>query len=213
MILRYLAAGLAAVSAATLLSACSSLDVNEKYSKKSFDALTAKVPSVVADKSDSYVLWADETASLIVKKDFAGSEDIVLETDLQPFLDAGLDAAKLPDGFSTEGGKLKVIGDYGSGDGAKSNIRDALFQSVSYDRTNLTYHPELDHFGIKLPKGKFEFAKDTAKNDKDIVFVIAAAPLRDIGVDVEKVNGWVFKTMQDENGKNVDLLLKPYDLA
>jgi hypothetical protein len=64
-----------------------------------------------------------------------------------------------------------------------------------------------------LGNGKFEFAKDYQNNDKDIVFVLNAAPLKEAGVDVEHVEGWVLKTMTDENGNDIDLLLKPFDLG
>ena len=53
----------------------------------------------------------------------------------------------------------------------------------------LTYHQALDHYGIKLSAGKFEWAKDYTKNDKDIVFVIKAQPLKDMGVDVNHISG------------------------
>jgi len=83
---------------------------------------------------------------------------------------------------------------------------------VTHDRSVLTYHTALDHYGIKLTNGKFEYAKDYTNNDKDIVFVLAADPLKAVGVDVQNVSGWVFKTMQNEDGSSIDVLLKPYDL-
>ena len=65
---------------------------------------------------------------------------------------------------------------------------------------------------MKLTRGKFEWAKDYKTNDKDIVFVIAAKPLADIGVDVQNIEGWIFKTMDEPDGSKIDVLLKPYDL-
>ena len=36
--------------------------------------------------------------------------------------------------------------------------------------------------------------------------------LADIGVDVQHIDGWAFKTMKDTDGSDIDVLLKPYDL-
>ena len=94
----------------------------------------------------------------------------------------------------------------------QNTITSSLFESVKADRSVLTYHADLDHYGIKLPAGKFEWAKDESTNDKDIVFVIAAQPLADLGVDVKNVSGWIFKTMKDDAGKDFDVLLKPFSL-
>ena len=99
-----------------------------------------------------------------------------------------------------------------AGSGAQDSLSNALFESVKTDRQILSYHADLDHYGIQLPAGKFEWAKDESTNDKDIVFVIAAKPLADLGVDVQNIEGWVFKTMQDDAGRDFDVLLKPYSL-
>ena len=42
--------------------------------------------------------------------------------------------------------------------------------------------------------------------------MIAAQPLADLGVDVQNVDGWIFKTMKDDAGKDFGVLLKPYSL-
>jgi len=65
---------------------------------------------------------------------------------------------------------------------------------------------------VQLPGGKFEWAKDAEANDKDIVFVLAAQPLANIGADVNNIKGWTFMTMKDEKGAEIDVLVKPYDL-
>jgi hypothetical protein len=208
---------LALVITGVLLAGCADADVVLKYSPGSLDAITKAFPDIVkpADMETHYApLTVDGVTSLIVSHDYSktGKDDIMIETPLKPFTDAGLDTSKLGAGYKVEGDKFYLTGDYGDGSGLKDNIRDSLFEAVKADRKVLTYHQALDHYGIKLPQGKFEWAKDYTKNDKDIVFVIAAKPLADIGVNVQNVEGWIFKTMQDENGNNVDVLLKPYDL-
>ncbi len=207
---------LAIALVAAILAGCTDTDVVLKYSPTSFNDIIKKDPALVnSDTSDNYFKFAfDGITTLKVSKDFkaTGKEDILLETPLKPFTDAGLDVSRLGEGYKTDGDKLYLTGDYGDGTGAKATITDALFEAVKNDRKNLTYHQSLDHYGVKLLKGKFEWAKDYTKNDKDIVFVIAAKPLADLGVNVQKIDGWAFMTIQDADGTNVDILAKPYDL-
>jgi hypothetical protein len=200
-----------------LLAGCSGADVVLNYSPGSLDKLQQAAPQIVTDNTLTdhyYYVTVDGETTLKVSHDYSmtGDEDIVIQTPLQPFLDAGLDISKLGTGYSTDADMLYVTAGYGDGTGQQKTLTDSMFQSVKYDRKVLTYHQALDHYGIKLPGGKIEWAKDYTKNDKDLVFVIAAKPLADIGVDVQNIAGWTFKTMQDESGKDVDVLLKPYDL-
>ncbi|HEX3018034.1 MAG TPA: hypothetical protein VHP31_09305 [Caproicibacter sp.] len=204
-----------AIAAATVLFAgCATTDVVQKYSKQSFSDILKADPSLVSDgKNNDYILTVDGKTRLTVSRDYSKSEeDIVLSTPIQPFVNAGLDVSKLSKGYKADGTTLSLVTNFGKGTGKKDTPEQALFESVTADRKALTYHQALDHYGIVLNGGKFEFAKDYTKNDKDIVFAITAKPLRDLGVDVQKVEGWAFKTMKDESGKNVDLLLKPYNL-
>ncbi len=203
---------------ATLLQAgCAAADVVLKYSPGSFESITKAFPNLVTDNTLTdhyYYLTVDGTATLKISHDYdlTGSEDIVMETALKPFTDAGLDVSKLGGGNRVKGDKLLLIADYGKGTGMKDTVTDSLFEAVTFDRKVLSYHQDLDHYGVKLPGGKFEWAKDYKTNDKDIVFVIVAKPLADIGVDVQNIDGWIFKTMKDLDGSDIDVLLKPYEL-
>lgn len=203
--------------AVLLFAGCSGTDVVLKYSPGSLDAITTAFPNIITDNTRTdhyYYLTVDGTATMKISHDYdlTGTEDIVMETALKPFTDAGLDPSKLGDGYRVDGDKLLLVADYGKGSGMKDNVRDSLYEAVKYDRKVLTYHQLLDHYGVKLPRGKIEWAKDYKTNDKDIVFVIAAKPLADIGVDVKNIDGWTFKTMKDTDGSDIDVLLKPYDL-
>lgn len=205
------------IIAALLFAGCSGADVVLKYSPASLDAITSAFPNIISDNTRTdhyYYLTVDGAATLKISHDYdlTGPEDIVMETALKSFTDAGLDPSKLGEGYRVDGDKLLLTADYGKGSGMKDNVRDSLFEAVKYDRKVLTYHQLLDHYGVKLPRGKIEWAKEYKTNDKDIVFVIAAKPLADIGVDVNNIDGWTFKTMQDTDGSNIDVLLKPYDL-
>lgn len=208
---------LALALTAALLTGCAAADVILKYSPTSLDTIAEKFPAIIKDNTQTdhyFYLSVDGVTTLKVSSDFSltGTEDVVMQTPLKPFLDAGLDPAKLGAGYRADDTSLFLVADFGAGSGAQSTLTSALFESVKADRSVLTYHADLDHYGIKLPAGKFEWAKDESANDKDIVFVLAAKPLADLGVDVQNIEGWVFKTMQDDAGKDFDVLLKPYSL-
>lgn len=205
------------LTASVLLTGCTAIDVVLKYSPGSLDAITAAYPSLVTDKTQTdnyYYITVDSETTLKVSRDYSltGNEDIIIKTPLKPFLDAGLEVNKLGDGYRTDDTMFYLTADYGNGTGTKDTLTESVFESVAYNREMLTYHQALGHYGVKLPGGKIEWAKDYKANDKDLVFVIAAKPLADIGVDVQNIGGWVFKTMQDESGSDIDVLLKPYDL-
>lgn len=201
----------------TILAGCSGTDVVLKYSPDSFKTIVEKYPRLVTDNTKTdhyYYLTVDGKTRLKISHDYSltGSDDIMIETPLKPFTDVGLDVSKLGAGYKVSDNMLYLNADYGNGTGMKDTITDSLFDSVKSNRSVLTYHQKLDHYGIKLTAGKFEWAKDYTTNDKDIVFVIKAQPLKDLGVDVNNISGWIFTTVQDTDGSNVDVLLKAYNL-
>ncbi len=203
----------AVLTAAALLAGCAATDVVAQYAPKSLDAIVTAQPELVKAAGGVYTFSTDGQTSLAVNTDFStGGDDVVFATPIAPFLSAGLDPAKLPEGYRADGAALVIATDFGSVKGAADSFSAALFQAVKADRAALGYHMELDHYGIQLRGGKFEWAKDYKTNDKDIVFVIAAKPLADLGVDVQAIDGWVFKTMDEPDGSKVDVLLMPYDL-
>lgn len=208
---------LALALVAIALTGCASADVILKYSPSSLDKIVEKFPTLVTDNTETdhyFYLSVDGETALKVSHEFdmTGVEDVVIQTPLKPFMDAGLDPAALGTGYRTDETSLYLVADFGAGSGEKDSITASIFESVKADRSILTYHADLDHYGIALPAGKFEWAKDEMTNDKDIVFAIAAKPLADLGVDVHNIEGWIFKTMKDDAGKDFDVLLKPYSL-
>ena len=199
------------------LASCGSTDVVLNYSPGSLDDILESNPKLVTDNTEAthyYDLTVDGQTTLKISHDYAmtGEEDLAIVTSLAPFVAAGLDVDNLSEGYRADENWFYVTGSYGDGNGQQDNVTDSLFESVKYERENLTYHEELDHYGIVLTNGKFEYAKDFAANDKDIVFVLAADPLVELGVDVQNVEGWIFKTMDNPDGSTIDVLLKPYDL-
>lgn len=205
------------VALTVFLASCGSTDVVLNYSPGSLNDILDANPKLVVDNTEEthyYDLTVDGQTTLRISHDYSmtGQEDLAIVTSLAPFVAAGLDVSNLSEGYRADENMFYVTGSYGDGTGLKDNATDSLFESVTFERTNLTYHEELDHYGIVLQNGKFEYAKDAATNDKDIVFVLAADSLVAMGVDVNNVEGWIFKTMNNPDGTTIDVLLKPYDL-
>lgn len=205
------------LSAALLLTGCAALDVVLAHSRTSLDELLAAYPALLGeDDSGRYArVSADGETALLISRDFAasGAEDALIETPLQPFLDAGLDESKLSGGFRADGERFYLAADFGDSAGKHAAVSDAIAAAAGFAPMSLGYHAALGHFGISLGGGKFEWAQDYKTNDKDIVFVLDAAALTAFGVDTANVSGWVLMTMQDDAGKDFDVLLKPYSLG
>lgn len=214
---KYFAVSALVVALTVFLASCGGTDVVLNYSPGSLNDIIEANPELVTDNTEEthyYDLTVDGETTLRISHDYTmtDQEDLAIVTPLAPFVAAGLDVSNLSEGYRADENWFYVTGSYGDGTGLKDNVADSLFESVTFDRSNLTYHEELDHYGIALANGKFEYAKDAAANDKDIVFVLAADPLVELGVDVNNVEGWIFKTMDNPDGTTIDVLLKPYDL-
>ncbi len=217
---------LASVSLITLigLAACNKLDIIGDYSVKSFDSMISAADGIVTGDSElgGWSLEApDGTARFVWSQDFnrTATNDVFIEVDAQPFINAGLDTSKLPAGMQV-GDKIVVGTELGND---ALTYKDEITPLASYKyilelyRDTITYHSAMDHYGVDLTNGNvFEWAKNTATNDKDIVFVLNPQPFIDAGIDPAKVEGWVFTKVEtmDETGKKfeVDKLLKPFDL-
>ncbi len=232
-----IAAAVAVLAVAAFLlvlvtTADSSLDVIGKGSSTSFAEVLQKIPERVKidEANNGYSLEApDETVRFIWSGDYSQSPlyDAMLELDVQPFLDAGLDAGKLPDNYTLSGDKLLAGTKFEAGtikEGAAATPLAAYERIVEEHRDRINYHSAMDHFGVKLDGGNmFEWAKDMSTNsvtgdvqDKDIVFVLDPQALIEAGVSPEKVEGWAYATVKvEENGKMVEVykFLKPFDLG
>ncbi len=238
--LKLIAAVAALLALAVTLAACSSLDVVGKTSITSLEAVMKAIPDKVkADEVNAgwSISAPDDSVRFIYSADYSKSplHDVMLEFDAQPFLDAGLDPAKLPENYAyyegdTMGGmgsKMLMVGKKMGGNDKVSGTSTALTayeMIVSKYRDSINYHTTLDHYGVKLGDGNmFEWAKDMKINgydnsnqDKDIVFVLNPEPLIAAGVDPAKVEGWVYTQVSiEENGKPTQVwkFLKPYDLV
>jgi hypothetical protein len=221
----------AVIVTAVMKSASGNLDVVGKESVRSFETVLNALPDQVkADETNAgWSLSApDGEVRFIWSEDYSRSplHDVMLELDAAPFINAGLDAEKLPDNYAVYDGMLMVGTKLGNDKliykGEPTAI-SAYEQIVNKYRSSINYHTAMDHYGVKLGDGNmFEWAKDMETNtvsnenqDKDIVFVLNPEPLIAAGVDPDKVEGWVYATVPvEENGKNVDVykFLKPFNL-
>jgi hypothetical protein len=207
-----------------LISSCKQLDVVGKESKTSFakvlQAMSGRIG--VDELTGGWILPApDEGAAFIWVPDYSKSAlyDVMLVFDLRPFLEAGLDLEKLPDGFTIIDDKIMVgvkLGNETIGYEGDPTPLASYEKLVDLKRGSIGYHGALDHYNVDLGNGNlFEWAKDMGKNDKDIVFVLNPEPLIAAGVDPGRVRGWTFaKVPVDINGKptEVDKFLKPFNL-
>lgn len=206
------------------LGACAETDVVGDASIESFNEVLNAIPeSIAADEMNGG--WAltspDGRERFIWSKDYSSGtpHDVMLEFDAKPFIDAGLDIAKLPAGMLI-GDKIMVGSELGEeeltydGDATPLASYEKL---VELKREKVKYHAALDHYGVDIGEGNmFEWAKDMGTNDKDIVFVLNPQVFIDAGVNPEKVDGWLFAKVKvdDEDGKpiEVDKFLKPFEI-
>lgn len=210
--------------AALTIASCKQTDVVGNASISSFKEVLSAIPdNVTADEMNGgWSLSApDGSARFIWSKDFSKSpfHDVMLEFDVQPFIDAGLDVSKLPEGMAFNS-KIMVGTKLGTEtltyDGEATPLA-SYEKIVELKRESIKYHVALDHYGVDLAGGNvFEWAKDMTTNDKDIVFALNPQVFIDADVDPAKVEGWVFAKVPvlDANGKpiEVDKFLKPFNL-
>ena len=209
--------------ATVIFAGCTSqLDVVADKSISSFESVINELPIEADSEDSSWILTApDNSAKFLWSKDFSSTTDydVKLELDSQPFINAGLDISKLPEG-AIYGDKIILgtdLSDEKSTYNGEATPLDSYNKIVEKSRDNRGYHAALDHYGIDLENGNmFEWAKDISTNDKDIVFVLNPQMFIDAGVNPQEVEGWVFAKVEtmDKDGKKieVDKFLKPFDL-
>jgi hypothetical protein len=203
------------------LSACRLTDVVGRYAVSSFEQLMEQNTDKVYYENGNQ-LWhftspgGERFGWTQNPKDT--NPDIIMEFDARPFIDAGLRIGDLPEGYVYDraSGKLTIVVDLGNN---KFEYKDEPTPSSSFakivqsHRKLIEYHSPMDHYGILIGHGnKFEWAKDTSTNEKDIVFILDPQPLIDAGVDPEQVEGWNYAEVEIKMGKMAHKFLKPYNL-
>jgi hypothetical protein len=213
-------------------SGCQALDVIGRRSVSSLAAVVDALPQTPQLNEEGFWELAapDSSAALLLPLEPGGQAALV--TNAAPFEAAGLRPDKLPEGMSlTDAGRLRIEAEPFEGAGrrglpardtdsaqlaAQESLLARYAELVRLDPERIGYHSAMDHFGINLGGGNMlEWAQDLKSGDKDLVFVLDPAPLKQAGVDVENIEGWVFapvEVMKDGKMVEVDKLLKPFDL-
>lgn len=199
------------------------LDIVGKESLNSFKAITEELEDKITPDAENggWSLSApDDTVRFIWSKDFSKSSfhDVMLEFPAEPFIAAGLDVDKLPEGIAFD--DMIMVGTKLGNEEITYDGEATPYKSygkiVELKRISIKYHTALDHYGIDLGDGNvFEWAKDMTTNDKDVVFVLNPEQFINAGVDPEKVEGWVYAkvpTMKDGKRVEVYKFLKPFNL-
>lgn len=212
-------------------AACAKLDVVGQQSVNAFDeVLKAASDRVSADEQNAgWSLTAPDGSARFVWSAELGKGtlyDVLLAVDATPFIDAGLDTSRLPKNYTVEGDSILVgiwLGDDVETPTEGETPLASYRQIVDKHASVIGYHSAMDHYNVDLGDGNlFEWAKDLSVNtvdnsnqDKDIVFVLNPEPLIAAGVDPQKVEGWVYATVNMGMGakpEQVYKLLKPFDL-
>ncbi len=176
-----------------LLAACA----DDFKDKVGVETMTMDGVAHVKITSDAHIDFALDSSS---------DKDVYMAFMAEPFLDAGLDVSLLPDTIFINGDMLVFTFDLKDAKSA-TDASSQLSNILTANRSLLTYHEALDHYGIKLGVHKFEWAKTKSTNDKDAVFILDGDTLVSYGVDLTQVTGWVATEMD-----GVSLLLLPVSL-
>jgi hypothetical protein len=220
--------GMAALFAAARAEAAFSTDIIGQTSITSFKAMidALEFPPAADEMDNVWVLAApDGEAAFWWRREAKEGRvfDAYLCFDAAPFVDAGLDASKLPaemKGMLQDSGKLmlgkKLAPEPLIYDGEITPLA-SFEQIVKLDRDSIGYHAALDHYGVTVADGNLvEWAKDMSKNEKDLVFVLDPKIFIDAGVDPAKVEGWVYDKvpLEDARGRQYEAekFLKPFNL-
>jgi hypothetical protein len=216
----------ALAAAALMLAGCSRLDVVGNTAVTTFATLMeTEAGNVTRDtETGRWVLVSPGGERFEWSPDFsAPGPGFRMSFDAAPFLDAGLDPAKLSvDRYSYDSSSKTLSLNFLVGREAFSykstpGPLDAFREIVRTHRPIIGYHAALDHYGIALGDGNmFEWAKDMMTNDKDMVFVLNPEPFKAAGVDPARITGWAFARIpvKDAAGRTVDVdkFVKPYNL-
>lgn len=207
-----------------MLTACS-VDVVEKYSRTSFKEVIGNRASEISDgaikgfqinSKDGDLFGITYIKSNEEDMGTAGLEIFEI-IDATPFLNAGLNVDGLDSKIVSYDSlantlvikkTLKNIKKKAFSDEKASTMSGLYDMLIEENRDLLGYHESLGHFGINFGDGfMFEWAKDKAGNDKDVVWVLGPDSLISAGVNPDSVSDWLYGkiTEMDRNGKKIEV--------
>jgi hypothetical protein len=207
------------LGAMLVMSSCAATDVVAGYAASSFEKAAGKLGA--SREGDGFLLKSPSGETFWLAADLVGIDDAVLELDAKPFLDAGLDPAKLPvtaqASWSIKGTRLIGRFDLGAKASKTPDPQSAMAEIAKQARSRIAYHAAMKHYGVMLSgDAMVEWAADLAQNDKDWVFILDPGFLRAAGTDPGGVRGWALAMVQVEGPKGsmieIEKLLKAFDL-
>ncbi len=213
---------LAALAAAFLAASCGATDVVARYAARSFGAAAEALGS--PSPGEYRVLASPGGEELRLSADPGSAPRAVLTLDAAPFLEAGLEIARLPSGpdlsWTVEDGRLTgrfILGSAPLGGKPAGSPSDHLAALAAASRDRIGYHAQMGHYGLSLGGGSLvEWAADLSKNDKDWVLVLDPGFLSAAGADTSGIRGWTLAKVPvdgpDGRMVEVEKLLLPYDL-
>jgi hypothetical protein len=188
------------------------LDVVQTDAVRAFGEVITAFPAVEYEPSRWRVDAPDGGATMAFDN---GS--MTLLVDAAPFIAAGADMSMIENsGTHNLNEEITSIWfDTPGFDMLNENVQatalEQFKEDVAYSRQYLAYHGAMDHYNIDFGDGNmFEWAKDMATNDKDIVFALNPQPFIDAGADVNNIEGWTFATVPTDDGE-ADKLIKAFD--
>ena len=208
-----------------LEKALAATDVVSIYAKSSFAKLLTLLPEKPAASPDEGN-WSFSAPDGSAEMSWAAAEGrvgdvgMVMSAAAAPFMAAGLDSSRLPEGILMDKNLVFAMKNRTGGGDAQAPAAgpaDSFARLLDDNRDQLAYHFQLGHYGVDLGGGNLlEWAGDPEGNKLDLVFVLDPAVLLAAGVDKERVEGWVFGSVivHDPSGRKVEVpkFLKPFNL-
>lgn len=187
-----------------------SFDVVKSEALSSFNDLLISGISK-SKKGSSWILTMPDKMTKISFEDSTA----MMVLDLKPFLNAGLNVRKLPNyiTYNLDSNELYIKKSYSKTKSTDKTINDLYINIIDNNRDKLGYHQTLNHFGLSFDNGNlFEYAKNINDSDKDIVIALNPEIFINMGVDVSKLDGYVYTDVKMDNGQVVKKLLKVFNL-
>ena len=174
---------------ALILTGCSPLNAEQRDAVRAFEDLLAVLPAE-GDGRDDTGAWR------ITAPDGSAwfewyNQGVLMGVDTRPFISSGPDSTlgvDTPLIFFAPGFNMLNLDVQPTA--IKQFEKDAAYirERIGYAFSTDRYYIDIDGLGNRI-----EFARDTATNDKDIVFMINAQPLIEKGADSNKVEGWSYE--------------------
>ncbi|MFP3041994.1 hypothetical protein LQZ19_09255 [Treponema primitia] len=163
----------------------------------------------------------------------ANNIDFAMVIPAEPFIRAGLDVSRLDGtGYVFQAAKVEggenlpdlLLHPYNVSD-KKQNAQgseDALRRILKQKNGMVKYHGELQHYRLFLyDEGdtpfEVQWTEELGLSDADITFVIPADPLTAAGLDITRLDGWVFQPASMGSGMgmgaNPNQLVEIYTLV